>query len=614
MLANPLSKPPEVAPLTAADSLLRKLYGPMLSAMTESEIGRRKEFCARCHLRAEDGYCGEPRILNLMAPRDEAKYGDGMLLSRRLTGPECRCPLGLWEAAGRREVETAEVGCVNGKQVSFFIGALGEDNAGASLLADQIYGLTGIRPFLLDERRAGVCTNKPAAPFYCHDFLAPEADYLVYMSAEMYLGELPPLNFADVSLYRMPSVIGKNYHGFFVASRNVFPIFDWCRDLNPAVAFDSFVALAERSVNVEVIPDSLFFPMRSARDGEPKSFCLFGLDVESRNRLLRRMHQSPRPWREVCCHFSWIDDLRKSEPYPDGTEISFDCGHAGIGDMIDAAHVARAVELENPGVSVRVYSSEAKKGFIELFRKTRPGSDVSLVHSIPPAPWHQMDYQPSPWHQTGADCRSTRTRIENWAIHCGATKPVLAKPLISEESEKWAADFLGGLPSPVVALSPISTSPSRMWPLERYEALGELLNRSGYGVIVIDDPEGVAAQSSRFKRLFGVGAEREAAVIRKCGLLVGNDSGMAHLSASMEIPTLAICGPTDGRAVFGWYKSVRWIEGSLPCSACYFHKRNGWSEECEYGCRSIYTVGVQQVFRECVSLLPTSPGVLRADG
>jgi len=120
---------------------------------------------------------------------------------------------------------------------------------------------------------------------------------------------------------------------------------------------------------------------------------------------------------------------------------------------------------------------------------------------------------------------------------------------------------------------------------------------------LIDEPVGFKTRHVPFMRLYGQGAEREAAVIAQCQLLAGNDSGMAHLSCSLEVPTLVLCGPTDGHKVFAWYKQAHWMDGPLPCSGCYFYVKNGWSPECQHGCLSILNIGIEDVFRRCLEIL-----------
>jgi len=558
----------------------------------DDEVGERLALCAKCPL-SENGYCGVPRTVDPLTPRNEFDEGNGMRISGRACRPEVSCPRGAWKAAGTVDCR-AETGVLDGRRVCVFIDALGGHNRDAHNLALEIGPKIGFEPFLLDERTPGVATNTAAARFYCHDFAPDEAEYVLFLSPELYLDGLPQMSFGDVSLHPLPSACKRYYDGAVLVSRRAFPLLEWCKDEKPADAFDTFIALAERTCGVTELPHTIFFPMRSGRRAMSRAVSLAGLFGEPRSALLEQMRRSPSPWREVCRHFAWTDELREAPPYPQGTEIDLDCYHAGIGDLIDVCHIARALEIENPGVIVKVHSKTEKSGFVKLFGKHGQLTAGGIVHRLPPNPWHALDF----------DRRAKGNgRIENWALHCGATKPVLAEAIIGREADAWATEFLDGLPEPRVVLSPVSTCPTRSWPMERYEALGRLLEKEGFGVVVMDDPDGVTTFESPFRRLFGVGAEREAAAIKRCSLLVGNDSGMAHLSASLQVPTLVLCGPTDGKSVFGWYDSARWIDGKLPCAGCYFFRENGWREECQHGCLALRAVDLKSVFLESVKMV-----------
>lgn len=59
------------------------------------------------------------------------------------------------------------------------------------------------------------------------------------------------------------------------------------------------------------------------------------------------------------------------------------------------------------------------------------------------------------------------------------------------------------------------------------------------------------------------------ALIKKCDLVIGNDSGPLHISAAMEVPTLGIYGPTDP-ILAGPYgeKNLTITNSDLPCLSC----------------------------------------------
>jgi len=58
------------------------------------------------------------------------------------------------------------------------------------------------------------------------------------------------------------------------------------------------------------------------------------------------------------------------------------------------------------------------------------------------------------------------------------------------------------------------------------------------------------------------------AVLQRCDLFIGNDSGITHLAAAVGIPTIAIFGPTDPDVWGPKGKSVKICHHSTPCSPC----------------------------------------------
>jgi ADP-heptose:LPS heptosyltransferase len=61
-----------------------------------------------------------------------------------------------------------------------------------------------------------------------------------------------------------------------------------------------------------------------------------------------------------------------------------------------------------------------------------------------------------------------------------------------------------------------------------------------------------------------------AALLKKCCLFIGNDSGPLHLAAALNVPTIGLFGPTAPRQFYP-YKSIKhtFIYKNLPCSPCY---------------------------------------------
>ena len=110
--------------------------------------------------------------------------------------------------------------------------------------------------------------------------------------------------------------------------------------------------------------------------------------------------------------------------------------------------------------------------------------------------------------------------------------------------------------APVIALHPGSGSPRKNWPAERYAALAAGLMRERQArILVVAGPADEAALEVLRHHWAGepplalerLSLAQVGAVLSRCHLLVGNDSGVAHLSAALGVPTLALFGPTDPR-------------------------------------------------------------------
>ena len=93
-----------------------------------------------------------------------------------------------------------------------------------------------------------------------------------------------------------------------------------------------------------------------------------------------------------------------------------------------------------------------------------------------------------------------------------------------------------------VAIHPFSGSPSKNWPLQRFE---EVARRMRLPVRWCAGPEEPLPGATRFDDLYEL-----AQWLAGARLYVGNDSGITHLAAAVGTPVVAVFGPTDP-AVWG---------------------------------------------------------------
>jgi ADP-heptose:LPS heptosyltransferase len=163
--------------------------------------------------------------------------------------------------------------------------------------------------------------------------------------------------------------------------------------------------------------------------------------------------------------------------------------------------------------------------------------------------------------------------LEHLGLPPGASR-ALEWPLTAEEEDEAAAL---ALPRGAYAvLHPGATSPSRLWPVERFAEVADGLSRAGLQVVVGGVPAEaattgavVAACSGPVRDLTGrtsLGAY--AALLRDAAVVVANDTGTAHLSAAVggRVVTLFLSGdPRRWRHPPHLQAVVREDVGCNPC-------------------------------------------------
>jgi heptosyltransferase I len=99
---------------------------------------------------------------------------------------------------------------------------------------------------------------------------------------------------------------------------------------------------------------------------------------------------------------------------------------------------------------------------------------------------------------------------------------------------------------PFVLASPFAGWKSKEWPLERYEALAEHLNREGVQLVANVPPDRLAELSNwKHVRVQTSSIRGLIAATRRATAILGLDSGPLHLAAALRKPGVALFGPTD---------------------------------------------------------------------
>lgn len=103
------------------------------------------------------------------------------------------------------------------------------------------------------------------------------------------------------------------------------------------------------------------------------------------------------------------------------------------------------------------------------------------------------------------------------------------------------------------ALAPTANWDGKIWPAENFIALGRAMQAKGLMPVLFYGPgeEERARAQPVLAALDGAidlggqaGLGLVTALLRRCALFVGNDSGLMHLSAATSVPTLGLFGPS----------------------------------------------------------------------
>jgi lipopolysaccharide heptosyltransferase II len=163
--------------------------------------------------------------------------------------------------------------------------------------------------------------------------------------------------------------------------------------------------------------------------------------------------------------------------------------------------------------------------------------------------------------------------------------------------------------APGGGINPGMDLPEKRWLPERFAALADrLVDQEQVTIAIVGGPLDRAscdamraAMSAPALDRCGQGTFEElGALLQKCALYVGNDSGPMHLAVAVNCPVVAIFGPTDV-GLYGPYRAqARAVHLAVPCSPCFVH---GHFPPCPNHHLCMRDLDVVMVFGACHDLL-----------
>ena len=160
-------------------------------------------------------------------------------------------------------------------------------------------------------------------------------------------------------------------------------------------------------------------------------------------------------------------------------------------------------------------------------------------------------------------------------------RPGTARLSIPDEARARAASLLSGIAGtgPVVVLHAGGGREIKQWNLDRFADVVNRLSAAHEAAIVLsgsmdDRPlvdavkAGVQAGVCCLDLVGRVDLVTLAAVLERATLLVTGDTGPMHLAAALDVPVVAIFGPSDPARWGPFSERARVVRVSLPCSPC----------------------------------------------
>ena len=118
----------------------------------------------------------------------------------------------------------------------------------------------------------------------------------------------------------------------------------------------------------------------------------------------------------------------------------------------------------------------------------------------------------------------------------------------------------------------------KRWPLDHFrELVSRIVANYDYPIFTFGGPGEeyltnyiIKGQKGRLINMAGkLSLRQTAALIKKCAIMLGGDSGLIHVATSVKTPVIAIFGPTNPSVTGPYGEHVRIIQSEQECCPCY---------------------------------------------
>lgn len=264
--------------------------------------------------------------------------------------------------------------------------------------------------------------------------------------------------------------------------------------------------------------------------------------------------------------------------------------HPAVGDMVMLAGLAEAARESNDPIAFYA----PRDGHYRLLRLM--GQDVN------DDPRHTgMSLSPAYEAETRDAGRKPRIDYlrEFLRLESGFSRPTFS---FSPADLEWARQTQQDHGEDLVLLFPQATRKCQEWPACYWVELAwQLKARNVSVLVVLNNQEEQLMNVPRV--IWGFDLGKVAALIGLSALVVAGDVDGAHLAGAMNVPAIALCGPTRPECAFHHLPAIIALSSSGPphCAGCHF--QSPYRPACDLGCQVLYAVQPHVVLGRTVSEL-----------
>ncbi|MGQ9609640.1 MAG: glycosyltransferase family 9 protein [bacterium] len=153
----------------------------------------------------------------------------------------------------------------------------------------------------------------------------------------------------------------------------------------------------------------------------------------------------------------------------------------------------------------------------------------------------------------------------------------------------------------LIAIHPGGSWRYKLWPVQNFAELGDIIaQKYSAKVLVFTGPDEIELQDQmskimKFKPIFikNIGLRQLAAIIQRCQLYIGNDTGPMHIAVAVGTKVISIFGSTDAMRSGPYGNGHIVISKKIDCSPCHPGNHPG---RCNRGsCAAIDSIQLDQV-------------------